>query len=564
MVESATLSRRRKLRFYGWGYADDVLSPDEDVRIRVSLQRFGTSAPPEIAPPREDDFNLRAPRVAIPSSLAAMCSTTTYDRLVHSLGKSFADIVRMFMRDVRQPPDLVAFPKTEQDIVAVLDWASHANVAVIPFGGGSSVAGGVEPDVGDSYAGTVSLDLQYLNKVVEIDRESRAARIQAGALGPELEAQLKPHGLTLRHFPQSLQLSTLGGWIATRSGGHYASLYTHIDDFVESTRTVTPAGIMETRRLPGSGAGPSPDRLIIGSEGILGVITEAWMRLQDRPVHQASASVTFSSMARATAAVRALSQSGLFPSNCRLLDPAEARNNGVGDGTSAVLVLGFESADHPLDAWMKRALELVADHGGVFDADAVARSLNPKGAAAEHRAGAAGQWRNAFIRMPYYRDLMVALGVISDTFETSITWDRFEALYEGVREKTGRAIREICGHDATISCRFTHIYPDGPAPYFSYSALGTADGKLSDSLAKWREIKKATNEIVVSLGGTVTHHHAVGRDHRSGYEAQSPVLFRQALASAKSLLDPSGILNPGVLIDPDKRQVGQRGALGSL
>jgi alkyldihydroxyacetonephosphate synthase len=540
------------------------LSPDEDVRIRASLQRFGTSASPEIAPPREDDFNLRVPRVAIPSSLAAMCSTTTYDRLVHSLGKSFADIVRMFMRDVRQPPDLVAFPKTEQDIVAVLDWAAHANVAVIPFGGGSSVAGGVEPDVGDSYAGTVSLDLQYLNKVVEIDRASRAARIQAGALGPELEEQLKPHGLTLRHFPQSLQLSTLGGWIATRSGGHYASLYTHIDDFVESTRTVTPAGIIETRRLPGSGAGPSPDRLIIGSEGILGVITEAWMRLQDRPVHQASASVTFSSMARATAAVRALSQSGLFPSNCRLLDPAEARNNGVGDGASAVLVLGFESADHSLDAWMKRALELVADHGGIFDADAVARSLNPKGAAAEHRAGAAGQWRNAFIRMPYYRDLMVALGVISDTFETSITWDRFEALYEGVREKTSRAIREICGHDATISCRFTHIYPDGPAPYFSYSAPGTADGKLSDSLAKWREIKKATNEIVVSLGGTVTHHHAVGRDHRSGYEAQSPVLFRQALASAKSLLDPSGILNPGVLIDPDKRQVGQRGALGSL
>lgn len=564
MVESATLSRRRKLRFYGWGYADDVLSTDEDVRIRASVQRFGTSAPTEIPPPREDDFNLRAPRVAIPSSLTAMCSTTTYDRLVHSLGKSFADIVRMFMRDVRQPPDLVAFPKTEQDIVVVLDWASHANVAVIPFGGGSSVAGGVEPDVGDSYAGTVSLDLQYLNKVVEIDRESRAARIQAGALGPELEDQLKPHGLTLRHFPQSLQLSTLGGWIATRSGGHYASLYTHIDDFVESTRTVTPAGIIETRRLPGSGAGPSPDRLIIGSEGILGVIVEAWMRLQDRPVHQASASATFSSMARATAAVRALSQSGLFPANCRLLDPVEARNNGVGDGATAVLVLGFESADHALDAWMKRALELVADHGGVFDADAVARSLNPKGGASEHRAGAAGQWRNAFIRMPYYRDLMVALGVISDTFETSITWDRFEALYEGVREKTGHAIREICGHDSTISCRFTHIYPDGPAPYFSYSALGTADGKLSDSLAKWREIKKATNEIVVNLGGTVTHHHAVGRDHRSGYEAQSPVLFRQALASAKSLLDPSGILNPGVLIDPDKRQVGQRGALGSL
>jgi alkyldihydroxyacetonephosphate synthase len=559
MSESATLSRRRKLRFYGWGYDDETLSSDETARIRGAAKRFGVALK-ETSAPREEDFALRAPRISAPAALRAMVSTTPYDRLVHSFGKSYADIVRMFMRDVPQPPDLVAFPKSEADVIAILDWASGANVAAIPFGGGSSVAGGVEPDVGESYAGTISIDLQYLHKVVEIDRASRAARIQAGALGPELEDQLKPHGLTLRHFPQSLQLSTLGGWIATRSGGHYASLYTHIDDFVESTRTVTPAGILETRRLPGSGAGPSPDRMIIGSEGTLGIIVEAWMRLQDRPVHQASASAVFPTMAKATSAVRALSQSGLFPSNCRLLDPAEARGNGVGDGTSAVLVLGFESADHPLDAWMKRALELVADHQGMYDADAVARSLQPRGA--EHRQGAAGQWRNAFIRMPYYRDLMVALGIISDTFETSITWDRFDALYEGVKEKTAAAIREICGHDANISCRFTHVYPDGPAPYFSYSALGTANGTLADSLARWREIKKATNEIVVGLGGTVTHHHAVGRDHRSGYERQSSPLFRGALGSAKKSLDPAGILNPGVLIDPIDRRVGIRGALG--
>ncbi len=561
MAETATLSRRRTLRFYGWGYADDALSPEEEARVRSVAIRFGSQAPVETTAPRESDFDLRAPRITAPSDLASMMSVTPYDRLTHSLGKSFADIARMFMRDVRHPPDLVAFPKSEQDVAAVLDWASRANVAVIPFGGGSSVAGGVEPDVGDGYAGAVSVDLQYLHKVLEVDKTSRAARIQAGALGPELEDQLKPHGLTLRHFPQSLQHSTLGGWIATRSGGHYASLYTHIDDFVESTRTVTPAGVMETRRLPGSGAGPSPDRLIIGSEGILGVIVDAWMRLQDRPVHQASASIAFPTMATATSAVRALSQSGLFPSNCRLLDPAEARNNGVGDGAAAILVLGFESADHPLDAWIRRALELVADHHGMYDAEAVARALEPSGGG-EHRKGAAGQWRNAFIRMPYYRDLMVALGVITDTFETSITWDRFETLYEGVREGTSKAIREICGHDAIVSCRFTHIYPDGPAPYFSYSALGTATGKLSDSLAKWRDIKQATNEIVVDLGGTVTHHHSVGRDHRSGYERQSPPLFRTALAAAKTSLDPQGILNPGVLIDPAGRPIGARDVLG--
>jgi alkyldihydroxyacetonephosphate synthase len=562
MSEDATLSRRPKLRFYGWGYADDALSAEEDALVRGVAKQFAGAASMEVPAPRESDFSLRAPRIAPPAALAPIVSSTPYDRLVHSLGKSFADIARMYMRDIPHPPDLVAFPKSEGDIAAILDWASRANVAVIPFGGGSSVCGGVEADVGDSYAGTVSVDLQYLHKVLEIDRTSRAARIQAGALGPELEDQLKPHGLTLRHFPQSFQLSTLGGWIATRSGGHYASLYTHIDDFVESTRTVTPAGIIETRRLPGSGAGPSPDRMMIGSEGILGIITEAWMRLQDRPKYQVSAGIAFPTMAKAVSAVRALSQSGLFPTNCRLLDPAEARNNGVGDGTVAILVLGFESADHRLDAWMNRALELVADHQGIFDKDAVARALASADGRAGHGQGAIGAWRHVFIRMPYYRDLMVALGIITDTFETAITWDRFGHLYEGVREKTNAAIREICGHDATLSCRFTHIYPDGPAPYFSYAAPGTADGKLSDSLAKWREIKAATNEIVVALGGTVTHHHAVGRDHRSGYERQSPSLFRKALAAGKKSLDPAGILNPGVLIDPIGRPAGIRGVLG--
>jgi alkyldihydroxyacetonephosphate synthase len=562
MADFETLSRRPRLRFWGWGADGTALSPEEDQMVRGSVARFGSELV-EVPPPKESEFDLRQPRVEAPARLQKLVSTTRYDRLVHTYGKSFADLVRLRMRKIENPPDLVAFPRNEDDISALLDWASSANVAVIPFGGGSSVCGGVEPDVGDSYAGTLSLDLQYLNKVVEVDRKSRAARIQAGALGPELEDQLRPHSLTLRHFPQSLQFSTLGGWIATRSGGHYASLYTHIDDFVESTRLVTPKGTIVTRRLPGSGAGPSPDRMMIGSEGTLGVITEAWMRLQDRPTHQVSTSVSFKTMREAADAVRALTQSALYPTNCRLLDPLEARGNMVGDGTTAILVLGFESADHPLDAWMKRALELVSDHGGRYDREAVERSLAPraKREEASQRKGAAGVWRNAFIRMPYYRDVTLGLGIISDTFETAITWDRFEELYERVRERSRQVIREIAGHDANVSCRFTHVYPDGPAPYFSWSAPGTKTGKLADSLAKWTEIKRATNEIVVDLGGTVTHHHAVGRDHRSGYEKQSPPLFRAALQAAKKTLDPDGILNPGVLIDPAGRNVGIRGAL---
>ena len=562
LSEFATLSHRRRLRFWGWGYEDEDLKPEEAGRIRAAAARAIGHAPDEVPAPVEADFDLPAPRATAPAGLAAMVSATPYDRLTHALGKSFGDVVRMRMRRIDHAPDLVAFPKRADDVAALLDWASSANLAVVPFGGGSSVAGGIEPDVGETYAGSLVIDTQYMNRVVEIDRQSRAARIEAGALGPEIEAQLRPHGLTLRHFPQSFQISTLGGWIATRSGGHFASLYTHIDDFVESTTTVTPAGALETRRLPGSGAGPSPDRMIIGSEGILGIIVEAWMRLQDRPTRQTSASVTFASMGQAAAAVRALTQAGLYPSNCRLLDPAEAVGNGVGDGTSAILVLGFESADHPLDAWMGRALELVRDHGGTYDKEAVAVSLAPASGAASGREGAAGQWRNAFIRMPYGRNLSVGLGMIGDTFETAITWDRFEGFYAAVRERAAEAIGEICGHETAVSCRFTHVYPDGPAPYFSFQAVGTREGRLEDSLARWRDIKTAANEIIVSLGGTITHHHAVGRDHRPGYEQQIPPLFRAALTAAKTALDPAGVMNPGVLIDPAGRTVGQRGVLG--
>jgi alkyldihydroxyacetonephosphate synthase len=319
---------------------------------------------------------------------------------------------------------------------------------------------------------------------------------------------------------------------------------------------VTPAGVMESRRLPGSGAGPSPDRMMIGSEGTLGFITRAWMRLQDRPTFRASASVTFPGMSQAVAAVRGISQAGLFPSNCRLLDPAEAMMNNVGDGKVAVLVLAFESADHPLDAWIARALEVAADCGGSWDQAAVDRSLVGADSEddGEHRKGAAGQWRNQFLRAPYMRNFLTPAGVIADTFETAITWDRFDGFYEGVRERVGNALSEITGSDAVLSCRFTHVYPDGPAPYFTFYAVGSRERDMASMLAKWREIKLAANEAVVSLGGTVTHHHAVGRDHRhAGYDNQVPALFREAFAGAKGRLDPAGVMNPGVLLDTPER-----------
>jgi alkyldihydroxyacetonephosphate synthase len=530
-----------------WGWGREGAGPGEDAVCGIARTlegRFGVELPAALPAPRIDELELRAPRVQPPAALAAIVSDAPADRAGHTYGKAFRDIVRGLRRDFAAAPDQVAYPRDEAEVAAILDWCSDARAAAIPYGGGSSVVGGVEARLGDAYRGAVSLDLSRLDQVLEIDRSSRAARIQAGIYGPALEDALRPHGLTLRHFPQSFEFSTLGGWIATRSGGHYATLYTHIDDFVESLRAVTPSGVVETRRLPGSGAGPSPDRMWIGSEGILGVITEAWMRLQDRPTRRASASVFFDGddgFARGADTVRAISQAGLFPANCRLLDAQEALIAGAGSGDASVLILGFESADHDLDAWMARALELCRDGGGRVPEDA-ARTRSDAGAS---REGAAGAWRSAFLNAPYLRDVLTRLSVVTDTFETAIPWDRFEDFDAGVRASVGDAVKRICG-GGSLACRFTHVYPDGPAPYYSVIAPGRRGGELE----QWDEIKSAAMEAVVRLGGTVTHHHAVGRDHRPGYDAQRPELFARALRAAKRELDPAAVLNPGVLIDP--------------
>jgi alkyldihydroxyacetonephosphate synthase len=528
----------QRLKHYGWGREGEGLSREEEAFVvDRHRQRFGVERFDERVAPALANLQVRPPRLAPPAALAEFCSSARYDRAAHTYGKSFLDYARGLAGDYGNAPDVVAYPRNESEVAAVLDWAGGAQATVTPFGGGSSVVGGVETHIDEArHKGAVSLDLRHLDRVREIDRASRAARIEAGVFGPALEEQLKPHDLTLRHFPQSFAFSTLGGWIATRSGGHFATLYTHIDEFVESLRVITPNGIVETRRLPGSGAGPNPDRLFIGSEGILGVITEAWMRLQDRPRFRAGGAVHFVDFFTAARALRGLAQSGLNPANCRILDPREAYNTGAGDGTSAVMVLAFESSDHPVDAWMRRALECCADHGGKPEA---AEGIDA------HREGAAGLWRTAFIRMPYAREPLIRRAIISDTFETAVTWDRFETFHDNVKTATEAGIREATGRAGEVTCRFTHVYPDGPAPYFSFHALGR-HGELE---AQWRTIKAAASDAVIAGGGTITHHHAVGREHRPWYDRERPPLFAAALAAAKRALDPQGLLNPGVLID---------------
>jgi alkyldihydroxyacetonephosphate synthase len=526
--------RRRK--HWGWGYEDQQPSVAEVEAMGSGLLAgLGIALSEPEAPVGLHELKLAPARVPVPGALAEICAGDDHARASHALGKSYSDVVRGFRGRFEHPPDFVAFPRGVNDVERVLEWCSDVDVAAIPYGGGTSVVGGVSPDVPPTYNGAISVDLRALDRVLEVDPVSRSARIQAGALGPGLEAQLAEHSLTLRHFPQSFEFSTLGGWIATRAAGHFATVWTHIEDFVESVSAITPAGAWESRRLPGSGAGVSPDRMLAGSEGTLGLITEAWVRVQPRPSHRRAAGVRFESFLGGAECVRAISQSGLGPANCRLLDAGEAQMTMAGDGSSALLVLGFESSDHPVDGAMARALEICAEHGGAV--------AEPGG-----RAGsdAVSSWRDAFLGAPYVRDALIALGVLAETFETAITWERFGAFHERVTAAAEEALLGQGGAGGRVFCRFTHVYPDGPAPYFTV----LAPARRGEEVEQWAAIKRAVSDAIIAEGGTITHHHAVGRDHRPWYDRQRPQPFAEALRAAKAALDPRGIMNPGVLIDP--------------
>ena len=525
----ATVTPRRK--FWGWGYEGSGLDAGEFRALAAMLEaQLGVRAADPAEPPRVEELALRPPRIAAPSALEALCTDDPHERAGHAYGKSYRDLVRALRRDFPEPPDLVALPESEQDVAAILDWCTGSRIAVVPYGGGSSVVGGVEPDVGDGFVGAVSLDLRRFGRVLHVDERSRAAEVEAGVLGPSLEDQLQPHGLTFRHFPQSFEFSTLGGWIATRSGGHYATGPTHVDEQVEALTVVTPAGMIETRRLPAGGAGPAPERLFCGSEGALGVITRAWIRLQERTTFRAGASVRFGRFEDAVEATRAIARSSLRPANCRLLDRAEALLSGSGDGTSAILILGFESADRAVDAELAHAVELCRARGGA--------------GGVSHDDAAAATWRSAFLRLPYVYEGLVRMGMLAGSVETAVTWDRFEQLHVGVTAALEEAGRAACGR-VLVACRFAYVYPDGPAPYYTFVAPARAGAELE----QWDAIKNAVSRAILDHGGTITHHHAVGRDHRPWYDEERPELFAGALRAAKRTLDPGGILNPGVLLD---------------
>ncbi len=519
----------RERSLWAWGWADKF----PDAPARAGIAQLARALVPGVEPALRalppDEPDVPAVRVAIPRELADIATQAPRDRAIHARGRAFPDLVAGLAGDFAGAPELVVRPRDATEIARVLDVCDRRGWACVPFGGGTSVVGGVDAAAarGDREA-VVSLDLGACSGVRELDATSRLARIGAGTLGPELERELAQHGFTLRHFPQSFEFSTLGGWLATRAAGHYATGPTHIDDHCHALTMITPRGTIATHGHPASGAGPEPLRLILGSEGALGVIAEALMRVVPAPSHRASASVAIGSFEAGVACARALAQSGLQPANARLLDPDEARMHRVRFDGSAVLIVAFESADHPVDACLARAIELARDCGGDVTIG---------------RAGSGGNaqsWRQAFFDAPYLQSALLSVGVLSDTFETACTWTQFPELHERVTAAVRAALAAECG-GGLVACRFTHVYPDGPAPYYTFVGVARA-GDVPAQLAQWRAIKTAATDALTSAGGTITHHHGVGRTHAPWYRAEVPPLFGEALAAVKRTLDPNNTM----------------------
>jgi alkyldihydroxyacetonephosphate synthase len=516
----------------GWGYVEDALSDAErQSALKVAGAWFGGKSLERRPAPQPAQVQLPPARLTPPAPLAGCVSTAHDARLLHARGRSFRDLAGLRAERLLDVPDAVATPRTREELDRVLEWAQAGRYAVIPFGGGSSVVAGVNAEKMDAYPGVVTLSLRGLDRVLDVDARSRTVHAEAGILGPDLEEALRPHGLAVRHFPQSYFHSTLGGWVATRGAGHFSTGLAKIEDRVQALGVTLPGGRRaETRRLPASSIGPDPNRLWCGSEGALGVITDVHLRCVALPKERVSAGVRFKTFEQSLEAARALLQAGIYPSQMRILDPYEHLLSRAFSGkaaTGALMVLAFESAGAPLGELFAAAKEICGQHGGEVQSKDAEEGV--------------GDWRNTFFRQPYIRDALMDYGVISDTFETAVPWSAVPGFYHAVREATLKAVQKVCGFGA-VSTRSTHSYTDGLCLYFAFFGPGR-HGALVD---QWWEIKAAASEAVIAHGGTMSHHHAMGRDHRRWARAEIPEPFRAAVRAAKRELDPQGILNPGL------------------
>lgn len=524
---------RMATKWWGWGDPDTRYPSEALEAFLTFLEREGfPRRPPEPVP---EAVTLPAGRLG-EGEVAALRKVTEAtaeeaERRAHARGQGYLDLVRARRRTWEEAPDAVAYPGTEEEVAALLRLAGERGWAVVPFGGGTSVLGGVRPLRGRHRA-VVTLDLCRMNRVREVDIEARLVRAEAGIRGPDLEAALEERGLTLGHRPQSFHFSTLGGWIATRAVGHLSGGYGRIEDLVRAVRVVTPTGTLETRTVPARAVGPEVRELVLGSEGTLGIVVEAVLRVRPRPGATDRRAFLLPSFPEALAACRTLAQAGPTPALLRISDPAETR--------AALAFRGLEAEDGG-------CLVLLACHGPsetvAGDLEAASRPWTEAGGV-DLGPEPVAAWEEEYHRAPYLRDELVARGFLMDTLETAAPWSRLEPLHRAVRDALLGALRED-GLPGLVLGHVSHVYPDGASLYFTL----LASGMRGEEEAQWHRLKAVATEAVLAGGGALSHHHGIGVDHRRWMEREHGPVALRALRALKEALDPRGILNPGKLME---------------
>jgi len=542
------------MRWWGWG--DGEQAPTMGPRA-LELVRDRLGAPAGVSPPPALG-SVKLEPASLPEGAKAELEALLgeegvrddhADRVAHAAGKSYCDLVRVRAGEPDGAPDAVLYPRRPEQLRAVLDLCARRSLAVVPFGGGTSVVGGLAPLRGN-HAAVVALDMRRLSEVVHLDRESRLVTVQAGMRAAALERRLGTEGLTVGHFPQSFEYVSIGGCAATRSAGQASTGYGRFEEIVKGLRMCAPAGEIECEAHPASAAGPELRRLVVGSEGTLGVIHELDLRVRPAPKSHRYEGVFFEDFRAGVDAMRALAQEGAAPALARLSDEAEtglslaqagagAEGAGVlkarighaylkarGRAEGCMAILGFEGEAHEVERRRNRAKELMRGYGAVH----VGRSPGEA-------------WRRQRFTAPYLRDELMTHGVMVETVETATRWSNLTRLYR----ETKRAIEDSLraqGTPGTAMCHVSHIYETGASLYFTM----LAPQREGEEIEQWEAMKRAASDAITEHGGTITHHHAVGRDHAPWLAAEIGATGVEALRALKERMDPAGIMNPGKLL----------------
>jgi alkyldihydroxyacetonephosphate synthase len=549
---------REALRWNGWGRLGESvgLAPEREEGILGELgRRFGRPLARGLDPIELEALALPAPRLDARtlSRLRAACGdewvrVSDLERVTHSVGRSLQDLLRLRSGDLPPPCDAVVYPGDEGAVAAVLRIAAEASLAVVPVGGGTSVVGGIEPRPRPAQRGSLALDTTRLDTLLRVDPRSRTATVRAGVCGPALEARLRAHGFTLGHFPQSFEHSTVGGWIAARSSGQFSGRYGALEDLLVAVRVVTPAGVLRTVEVPRSAAGPDLRSLVLGSEGTLGVIVEATLRVTPVPAAHDERAMLFRSFEEGAEAVREAVQAGVPIAMLRLSDADEtqlfevlrrdpsrrfdaaaavlrgAARLGYGEGRAA-LVYAHEGDAAEVRRSMARVRAIGRRHGGL-----------PLG----RRSGRS--WRRDRFRTPYLRDWLLDYEVAVDTLETAVPWSRLEGAHRGIVRDLKAALEARAGAGLAMA-HLSHSYADGASLYFTV-VYPLEPGR---AVKQWAEIKRDATESVLAHGGTLSHHHGVGLDHAAWLPREKGAVGLLALRALRERLDPAGVMNPGKL-----------------